>query len=250
MTTILLTETQTARRAELDKVIEKGAATFYEVAIALAEIKHEGLWRSTHESFGLYCEEKLGRGGSYSYEVAAAGEVLGDLAECEILPSSANQVRPLQKLKPEQRREAWEAAVEVSKGAGRNPNKQVIESAARSVQEERPTFEPGQKVTVQAGDFAGTEVEIIDVKGVVITARTDEAVPLALLSTELASPRRIPESPKATSIKNHPLAHELEISGVQANILEARVCLLEGLLRQAVFILPIGDLRRRIQAIL
>lgn len=250
MTAIVLTETQIARRAELDKIVEKGASAFYDVAIALAEIKQDGLWRSTHASFGLYCEEKLGRGSSYSYEIAAAGEILGNLAECEILPSSGKQVRPLQKLDPPQQREAWEAAVEVSKTAGRTPTKPVVEAAAEAVQAERPAFEPGQKMTVQAGDFAGTEVEIIEVKGVVVTAKTEEETPLALLSTELVPLKQLPEAPKSSQIKNHPLAHELEVSGVQTAILEKRVRLLEGLLQEAVVILPIGDLRTRIQSVL
>jgi hypothetical protein len=126
----------------------------------------------------------------------------------------------------------------------------IVEAAAKAVQEDRPSFEVGQQVTVQSGDYAGSEVEVIDVKGVVVMVKAQpDADPIALLSTEITAPA-LPEAPKPISTKNHPLADQLEASGAQFKIIQQRVILLEDLLAEVVPVLPIGDLRSRIQAVL
>jgi hypothetical protein len=248
-----LTPAQLDRRAELDAIVRNGIENFRAVAIALNEIKEQALWRSTHQSFGDYCEAMLGRGYSQSYRLAKAGDVLNDLAGCATQPTSNRQTEPLERLAPQERREAWEAASEIAQSGARSLNRETVREAVRAVQEPPAALNPGERVTVQSGPFAGAEVEIVEVKGVVVTARqefedSDDGRQIALLSTEVTTPPTTTFTKAAQ--KPHPLAAAVEIADTRQSILATRIELLEALLSETIPVLPIGDLRSRIQAVL
>jgi transcription antitermination factor NusG len=250
-----LTNRQLARRAELDAIIQQHQSEFFRVAEALHEIKSEMLWRSTHSNFANYCADHLAGVGRLGMPVSdrqverltKAGEIFADLSDAEIQPTAESQVRPLTSLDTGDRQAAWDAAVVVSEG--KTPTASTVESAAKAVAGKAPAFEKGQKVTVQQGDYAGEEVEVIDVEGVVVTVATSEG-PAPLLTTELLAPTADLPRLKPAETAAHPLAEKLEQAEFTITWQSARLNLLEDLLREALSVLPIGDLARRIGAVL
>jgi hypothetical protein len=250
-----LTDRQLTRRIELDEIIQQYRSEFFKVAEALHEIKSEMLWRSTHSSFAGYCAEHLGGEGRLGMpvsnrrieQITKAGEIFADLSEAETQPTNEWQVRPLTSLDTGDRQTAWDAAVVVSEG--KTPTASTVESAAKAVVGKAPAFAKGQKVTVQQGDYAGEEVEVIDVEGVVVTVATSEG-PAPLLTTELLAPAADLPRLKPAETAAHPLAEKLEQAELTIQVQSARLNLLEDLLREALSVLPIGDLARRIGAVL
>jgi hypothetical protein len=236
----------------LDAIIRDYREDFFKVAEALHEIKSEMLWRSTHSNFAIYCAEHLGGTERLTHrrvnQLTKAGEIFADLSEAEIQPANEWQVRPLGGLKnADDRQAAWNAAVEAS--GGKTPTASTVESAAKAVVGKAPAFAKGQKVTVQQGDYAGEEVEVIDVEGVVVTVATSDG-PAPLLTTELLAPVADLPRLKPAETAAHPLAEKLEQAEFVIQVQSARLDLLEGLLQEALSVLPIGDLARRIGAVL
>lgn len=258
MTTITLAplaDHQLTRRTELDAIIQQHQSEFFKVAEALHEIKSEMLWRSTHGSFGSYCADHLAGVGRFGLpvserrteQITKAGEIFADLSGAKIQPTAERQVRPLTSLNTDDRQSAWGAAVEVS--GGKTPTASTVESAAKAVTGKAPAFTKGQKVTVQQGDYAGEEVEVIDVEGVVVTVATSDG-PAPLLTTELLAPAADLPRLKPAETAAHPLAEKLEQAELTIQVQAARLTLLEDLLREALAVLPIGDLARRVAAVL
>lgn len=124
--------------AACEAVIERGLATFIEVASTLLEIRDGRLYKATHETFDSYCQERWGWGRAYAYRMIASGEVVtsmsGALADVspigDILPVPTNeaQTRALAPLKddPEIMAEAWSEAVVESNG---KPTAAAVEKA-------------------------------------------------------------------------------------------------------------------------
>lgn len=56
----LLTTDEVARLKDLEKAIFRGKETFFEVGLALAEIKNGKLYRRNYDSFDDYCKKKWG----------------------------------------------------------------------------------------------------------------------------------------------------------------------------------------------
>jgi hypothetical protein len=70
-----LTRREEERLSELEGVIDRGRLTFIEVGNALQEIRHDRLYRSTHETFEAYCRERWGFQGSRGRQMIAAAKV-------------------------------------------------------------------------------------------------------------------------------------------------------------------------------
>ena len=53
-----LTLTEQERLQCLERIIERGLQTFYEVGTALLEIRDASLYRQTHPTFEAYCRQR------------------------------------------------------------------------------------------------------------------------------------------------------------------------------------------------
>jgi hypothetical protein len=86
-----------------------------EVGEALAEIRDSRLYRIEHGTFEDYCREKWGMSRTMAFDTMRSSKAALNVRNCEHAPETESQARPLTKLAtPEQRREAWQAAVDAS----------------------------------------------------------------------------------------------------------------------------------------
>ena len=114
-----LTEQEADDRHRLELKVERA---FFEAGLALRGLRDRRLYRSTHKTWGQYCQERFG----YTYRFAnlkiSAADVFDNLlsncfqaklgSNCsQILPTRENQCRELAKLDPEQQPEAWLEAI-------------------------------------------------------------------------------------------------------------------------------------------
>lgn len=98
---------------QLETVIERGLQTFYEVGMALLEIRERRLYRQEFHSFEAYCADRWNMSKPHAHRMIAAVGVVQNLVPLgTTLPNSEAQTRPLRQLDPEQQREAWQRAVE------------------------------------------------------------------------------------------------------------------------------------------
>jgi hypothetical protein len=108
-------DSEPARLAELESIVERGLATFVEVGAALLEIRDSRLYHQTHKTFEDYCRERWEMSRQRAHQLIEASEVARNLSTVvDVSPTSERQVRPLAKLEPEQQREAWKAAIEIN----------------------------------------------------------------------------------------------------------------------------------------
>lgn len=140
--------------ADCEAVIERGLATFIEVASTLLEIRDGRLYKATHETFDSYCQERWGWGRAYAYRMIASGEVVtsmnGALADSmspigDILPVPTNeaQTRALGPLTsdPTAMADAWSEAVAETNG---KPTAAAVEKAVAKRVEPKPITEAEQ----------------------------------------------------------------------------------------------------------
>ena len=145
--------TEQAERDRLEQVIEEGLKTFWQVGNALAEIRDQRLYRSTHSTFEDYCQDKWHFGKSNAHELIAGAKVVKNLSGIPDtpLPTSASQVRPLAKLEPEEQQQAWQEVVETAPDGKVTAAhvQQVV--AKRSPEAEPPTLEALHSLYSQIG---------------------------------------------------------------------------------------------------
>ena len=99
----------------LEKTIAQGLQTFVEVGEALTEIRDRRLYRIEHATFADYCKVKWQMSDRRARQLMGASEVVAVIAKSgTIVPKTESQARPLIKLLPGKRAEAWQKAVEAS----------------------------------------------------------------------------------------------------------------------------------------
>jgi hypothetical protein len=104
-----LSETEAARLAELEAIIESGRETyraaFASVAKAVCEIRDNPRYWQKHKTFVKYCQARYGWNRSYAYSMATAGDVLKSLLNSAIAEWVTNeaQTRELNKVPVEHR---------------------------------------------------------------------------------------------------------------------------------------------------
>jgi hypothetical protein len=143
---------------QLEGVIERGMPDFLNVAEALLTISEQRLYRVSHSSFELYCQERWQMTGRRAYQLCQAAEIVKRIASksktvnncsvsegqsvnnCSVLPKTESQVRPLAKLPPEEQKPAWEQAV-VTAPNGKVTARHVAE-VVESRMPEKPESEP------------------------------------------------------------------------------------------------------------
>ena len=97
----------------LEKTIQAGMQTVFDVGSALLEVRDSKLYRSNHSTFEEYCRVRWGMSRPRAYQLIEAATVKGNLSTMVDIPE--RQTRPLTRLEPEQQKEAWEGAVRQGK---------------------------------------------------------------------------------------------------------------------------------------
>jgi len=100
-----------AELESLEEIIEKGLTSFFEVGKALITIKEKELYLIEYKSFEEYYRARWGFKRTYAHYLIEATKVMDDVHNCERVPTCEAQARPLTKLAPEKRRDAWMKAV-------------------------------------------------------------------------------------------------------------------------------------------
>ena len=110
-----VTQQESVRLCELERIIQKGKDTFVEVGTALSEIRDSRIYRATFKTFEDYCQKRWEFEKAYAFRMIAAAEVVANLSPMGDTPSSERQARPLAKLPADQQPAAWERAQEIAK---------------------------------------------------------------------------------------------------------------------------------------
>ena len=127
---------QSSRLHQLETVIQSGLNTFYEVGNALVEVRETRLYRAKHPTFEAYCREKWGMTRQHANRMISAAQVVEELEPSGSKPASEAVARPLARLEPEQRQEAWELAQ--TKAGGNAVTGAHVEAAASEIAPRAP----------------------------------------------------------------------------------------------------------------
>jgi hypothetical protein len=114
-----LSPEETTRLNTLEGTIRAGEKAFIRVGEALAEIRDSRLYRSTHTTFADYFRDRWDMCRSRAYQLiegAATAKHLSTIVDTPP-PTSESQLRPLARLLPDQKGEAYANACEVAGGA-------------------------------------------------------------------------------------------------------------------------------------
>lgn len=106
---------EVADRQRLEGIIAQGLKSFVDVGNALQEMRDRKLYRDTHRTFEDYCREQWGMERAHAYRLIDSAQVVEQLEMSpigDILPANESQARHLTRLEPEQRAQAWQAAVD------------------------------------------------------------------------------------------------------------------------------------------
>lgn len=106
------------RLDQLEEVVVVNFRSFVQVGQALSEIRDRQLYRERYRTFDRYVKELFDIGARRAYQLIDAAEVVKNVNNCsqdtciDMLPINEAQVRPLTRLRPEQQKTVWQAAVE------------------------------------------------------------------------------------------------------------------------------------------
>jgi hypothetical protein len=115
--TAILTASESTALAEHEAVIERGIQTFYEVGMALADIRDRKLYRADHRTFEEYCQGRWQMTGSRAYQMIDAANVVSTIVETELPPpANEGQARELGRVPAPERAEVWRETVERTDG--------------------------------------------------------------------------------------------------------------------------------------
>lgn len=147
-----LSEAELAQKQELESIV---SSAVWSAGRALRELRDKKLYRDTHQSFAVYCQETFGHSRQKSDYLIVAANIYENLKDsgCEVLPKSEFQVRPLGVLKkPPLQVEAWDKAVDICNG--RVPKHQIVKQVVREMTREDADnpFELGEVVGIVAQD--------------------------------------------------------------------------------------------------
>lgn len=115
--TDILTASESNALTEHEAVIERGIQTFYEVGIALADIRDRRLYRAAHRTFEEYCQGRWQMTGSRAYQMIDAANVVSTIVETELPPpANEGQARELGRVPVVERAEVWAETVDRTDG--------------------------------------------------------------------------------------------------------------------------------------
>lgn len=107
-----LSVVEVAKLENLEVVIEGGLQSFIEVGRALSEIRDGRLYRATHMTFEMYCQDRWDMSRQRASQFIQATTVVDRLSTIvDTPPENESQVRPLTKLPDDEQVAAWKEAV-------------------------------------------------------------------------------------------------------------------------------------------
>lgn len=164
---------ETEERKALESKIEVGLKTYIEVGRALLIIRDKKLYRDQWGTFEEYCRERWEFRRTYAFYMIEAAQVVDSLSvhNCEHLPATESQARPLSTLPVELQSVAWKEAVSTA------PDGKVTAShVAKVVEKYKPQPEASQdEIEVLADELSGEE-EGYDWMPDVAAGRADSAL--------------------------------------------------------------------------
>jgi len=111
-------------------VIKQGLETFIEVGHALIEVRDKKYYRLEYKTFEDFCRGEFGIGYNFAYRHIKAAATIANLDNCQYLPKTESQARPLTKLEPEIQQQAWTEVVEQHKEAPEQITAKEVEQVA------------------------------------------------------------------------------------------------------------------------
>ena len=140
-----LTTSETSSLTACEARIEKGRASFLDVADALAEIRDGRLYREGFATFEAYCRERWGFTRQHVNRVIKSAEAVRSLSD-EMEPmgskiTNERTARAVAQVAPEVRVEVVREASEVAKSEGRPMTARDVEYAAMAHDKPAPSDE-------------------------------------------------------------------------------------------------------------
>lgn len=115
--TDLLTASESTALAEHEAVIERGIKTFYEVGMALADIRDRKLYRAAYGTFEEYAQQRWQMSRRRAYQMIEAAGVVQNFSHSEInAPATESQARELSRVPEQERTAVWAETVERTDG--------------------------------------------------------------------------------------------------------------------------------------
>ncbi|MGW2044667.1 ParB/Srx family N-terminal domain-containing protein [Streptomyces sp. NPDC001858] len=115
--TDILTASESNALTEHEAVIERGIQTFYEVGMALADIRDRKLYRADYGTFEEYAQQRWNMSRTRAYELMSASAVVSAIADTETpAPANEGQARALSRVPEPERAAVWAETVERTEG--------------------------------------------------------------------------------------------------------------------------------------
>jgi phage N-6-adenine-methyltransferase len=145
---LALTHDELRELTECEAQIEQGLHSFVEAGEALRTIKDKRLYKGSYSNFNDYCLDRWGFQQRQAHLLINAAETVHYIKSGSVdqsLPERESHVRPLYRLEPEQRVEAWDRAVDTA------PNGEVTAGHVKRVADEMfpREIKPGPKPKAQ-----------------------------------------------------------------------------------------------------
>jgi hypothetical protein len=101
---------------QLENIIQKNIGAFYKVGRALAEIRDKGYYKKVlgFETFEEYCKARWDLRRTYAFYMIESAKVIDNVHNCEPIPTTESQCRPLTRLEPDKQREAWQKVIDIA----------------------------------------------------------------------------------------------------------------------------------------
>jgi len=121
------------RLSELETVIQKNLQAFYEVGMALREIRDLKLYRDAFITWDEYCRDKWDMSRSYAHRLVDSSQIIQNLLPIGNIPQNEAQVRPLTRVEgPEKQKEIWEKVMVAAQNEGKKVTAKLVESIVRA----------------------------------------------------------------------------------------------------------------------
>ncbi len=116
MTEAIVIQGQLLGAEKCHEVIGKNIQGFYELGMALMEIRDQKYYKSFwgYDTFETYCREEWEISRMYAHYQIEASRVVLNVNNCLQIPATESQARPLTFLEPKEQKEVWEMAVETA----------------------------------------------------------------------------------------------------------------------------------------
>jgi len=122
------------RFKKLMKTIKNNMKCFYEIGLALKEIRDKRLYREFGDTFEKFCRDHMNISRIYAYRQIVAAEVIKNLLPIgNILPLNESQTRPLTKLASNEQKLAWQYALDIANSESRQVTSLDVIKAIDSV---------------------------------------------------------------------------------------------------------------------